>query len=273
MAVLTYLHSRVSTVRSCSPPFSFPASSPSSPRRVASFKMDPELARIRREAYLSHKRQLDGGTNLKPGPEAKKAVDSAMWACGRCTFLNGCKRNSCEMCNYANPDRAVDLESDDDSVTFVPNPNSSSVTKRANTNQYPCYINGGVIYDPHPRSTEGGGWIWARNRTTSSSINEDVHGMTVTFNSWLDSKSKIHRDEVLQLAQQHNVTFGKWLLYLKPEYAVETWQKIRDAMYEGQLGEVAKIATTAERGSHVICIYCKDFSDRDDVSFNGFLFA
>lgn len=239
--------------------------------------MDPEIARIRREAYLSHKRQHDEGTKPKPYPEVelidieddaepKKAASSASWACGRCTFLNDRERDACEMCDNANADRAVDLGSDDDSETFVPNPSSNGANKKANTNQYKCYISGDVIYDPHPRSTESGGWIWARNRTSSSPKNEDVHGMTVTFKAWVGIKSKITRDEVLQLAKQHNVTFGKWLLYLKPDYICETWQKIRDAVYDGQLGDVAKIATTAERGSYVICIYCKDFGDRDDVS-------
>lgn len=101
--------------------------------------MDPELARIRREAYLSHKRQREEATEPSEGKESpagselevidvddeslvdRKKVPSsstASWACERCTFVNDCKRGSCEMCDHPNHAAAA-LESDDDSVQNV----------------------------------------------------------------------------------------------------------------------------------------------------------
>ena len=223
--------------------------------------MDPELAKIRREAYLLHKRQRkvveDSSSSDKPAAEAEVIdVDNfeekitASWACDRCTFVNDFKRNSCEMCDHIHSVRSAADSS-----------NASS--KKAKTN-HPCYVNGNILYDPHPRSTESGGWIWAENRSTSQK-REDVSGLLSNFQA-LAAKSKISRDEVLQLAKQHNVTSGKWLLYQKAEYVAEVWGKIRDAMYEGKLGDVAKIAKDTQNGTFVICVYCNDFADRDDVS-------
>jgi hypothetical protein len=229
--------------------------------------MDPELSKIRREAYLSHKRQhgessasaevevIDVDNDVSPHPK-KADHQNASWACRCCTFINNGERNSCEMCNHVNPDTA--LENDDDSVTFVPNPNAS---KKAKTTSHPCYVNGNVLHDLHPKSLENGGWIWAQNRSSQSQA--DVEGFVAKFKSHPEKT----RDVVLELARQHNVTAGKWLLYQKSEHAAETWRKIRDAVYNGQLGEVAKISTDTDTRSDtfVICVYCKDFDDREDV--------
>lgn len=189
------------------------------------------------------------------------------WACVRCTFINDCKRSVCEMCDLPNPNQQSD---DDDSVTFIPN-STDAGSKKAKMTQHACYINGHLLYDPHPRSIENGGWIWAQNRTSKPRY-EDVLGLASSFKAFVASKPKVTRDEVLHLAKQYNVTCGKWLLYVQIEDAAETWRRVRDAVFNGSLGEVAKISKATNNGTFVVCIYCRDFGDRDDVSWlNNFL--
>ena len=239
--------------------------------------MDPELAKIRREAYLLHKRQrqveVEDSSSASTKPAAQvEVIDvdnfeettnsntfTSSWACERCTFVNDVNRNSCEMCNHVNSAMPAAAAAAADSL------NASSKKAKTNHHHHPCYLNGNVLYDPHPRSTESGGWIWAENRSSAPS-SQDVSGLLSGFQA-LSTKSKVTRDEVLQLAKQHHVTSGKWLLYQKAEYLAEVWGKIRDAMYEGRLGDVAKIAKDTQNGTFVICVYCNDFADRDDVSF------
>jgi hypothetical protein len=165
------------------------------------------------------------------------------------------------MCENANPNR--EAGSDDDSVTFIPNPNS----KKAKAN-HKCYMNGIQLHDTHPKSSNNGGWIWAENRLNSKQRSEDVRSLISEFQSMAQTNKEINRDSVLNLASKHNVTCGKWLVNLKAEYVAEAWENIRDAVFDGKLGEVAKIANEANNGTFVVCIYCADFGDKADVSIS-----
>ena len=250
--------------------------------------MDPELARIRRETYLSLKRQRVESGHQKSAKEFEvidvdddsidepqhPAKSTLSWSCEHCTLINDSKRSSCEVCGHPISDRdvsesngaATTLESGDDSVTFIPNPNLSSSFKKAKTTKHSCFVNDNLLFDQHPRSTENGGWIWAHNRhSNGDKTKEDIDGLVTNFRAFA-AKSKVTKDKVLHLAKMYGVTVGKWLVYVKLEHAAETWGKIRDAMYEGKLGNSAKIAKNASNGSFVICVYCEDFGDETDVS-------
>ncbi|MEM2469116.1 MAG: DUF1917 domain-containing protein [Candidatus Jordarchaeales archaeon] len=63
---------------------------------------------------------------------------------------------------------------------------------------------------------------------------------------------------------------GKWLIFVPPEKVDELWERVRRAVEEGRLGDVAKVSTAKPRPSatdrsRVICVYTYDWTDRDDV--------
>jgi hypothetical protein len=60
---------------------------------------------------------------------------------------------------------------------------------------------------------------------------------------------------------------SQWLLFVTDKEAPDAWREICVAVSENRLGIGAKIATAPAEGqdSRVICVYTKDFNDREDV--------
>lgn len=65
----------------------------------------------------------------------------------------------------------------------------------------------------------------------------------------------------------HPLRSGKWLVFLRNNRIDRHWQRIRDAVIAGDMGDCAKVSTTgsARNGRHVICVYTYDYEDKDDV--------
>ncbi len=85
------------------------------------------------------------------------------------------------------------------------------------------------------------------NRVPSSAKNECVQSLVET-------------------AKKQRCTVGKWILFVPPTQADETWDKVARATISGQLGSSAKIAPAKNKYDDVVCcIYVEDFSCRHDV--------
>jgi hypothetical protein len=71
-------------------------------------------------------------------------------------------------------------------------------------------------------------------------------------------------------AQELTPYCGKWLLYVREQFADEVWSRVAAATNTGRLGVSAKIATKGSaRGDppeYVCCVYTYDCRDRDDVA-------
>jgi hypothetical protein len=125
--------------------------------------------------------------------------------------------------------------------------------------------------DSHPQAWSSGGWVWvknpqyAKNPKARVDTEDDVARMSTEWKSLVESNAIITHQQLIDLAQKHNVLHGKWLLYVKAEDVETEWPKIRNAIIEGKLGSTAKISDTPERGSHAVCIYCPNFLDKDDL--------
>lgn len=70
---------------------------------------------------------------------------------------------------------------------------------------------------------------------------------------------------------EHSSRGGKWLIFVSSYNLAKVWTKIKIAVEEGRLGDMAK-ATGAMRNSHsqnsntkVICVYTYDWEDTQDV--------
>jgi hypothetical protein len=64
---------------------------------------------------------------------------------------------------------------------------------------------------------------------------------------------------------------GKWLIFVNRNKVDEIWAKIKLAVEEGKLGNIAKVSTAkprptaANRDEHVICVYTYDWTNKRDV--------
>jgi len=125
--------------------------------------------------------------------------------------------------------------------------------------------------DSHPQAWSSGGWVWVKNPQYAKDpkarvdTEDNVARMSTEWKSLVESNVKITHQHLIDLAEKHNVLHGKWLLYVKAEDIETDWPKIRNAIIEGKLGSTAKISDTPERGSHVVCIYCPNFLDKDEL--------
>ncbi|GAB1317285.1 DUF1917-domain-containing protein (Fragment) [Madurella fahalii] len=74
-------------------------------------------------------------------------------------------------------------------------------------------------------------------------------------------------EDLLQLASGCNLISGKWMLFPEPENVNSVWAKVVRATADNELGTAAKVETKAEAGKErLICVYTRDFRDKDDVA-------
>jgi len=71
-----------------------------------------------------------------------------------------------------------------------------------------------------------------------------------------------------EIAEKMGLLSGKWLIFIQTEYADELWNKIRKLTNKDKIWS-AKISTLvhplASRGEHVVCVYTKNYLDKQDV--------
>jgi hypothetical protein len=100
------------------------------------------------------------------------------------------------------------------------------------------------------------------------------------------------KSDLISLAKQHGVTNGKWMLFPSESNVDIVWGVVCNAVWEGKLGNVAKVATgkdvdtedvtlqafhdgesgvarrtsdSRDSGARLICVYTPDFSNEADV--------
>jgi hypothetical protein len=153
---------------------------------------------------------------------------------------------------------------------------SETRLSKSENNSYATHISGGVFKDSHPQTKSEGGWVWVtnpdykNNPKARNDSDDDVARMSTEWASLVkknlkNRKFKITHKHLIELAMKHNVLHGKWLLNIKPENIHKDWPRIRNALVEGKLGSTAKISDEPQNGTHVVCIYCPDFRDKDEL--------
>ncbi|KAI0550926.1 hypothetical protein F4679DRAFT_540881 [Xylaria curta] len=74
--------------------------------------------------------------------------------------------------------------------------------------------------------------------------------------------------DILELAQDIGVTFGKWLIFCDTREVDRIWDIIVNATLADQLGVAAKVAARSSQDSIesiLICVYTRNFKDKKDV--------
>lgn len=74
-------------------------------------------------------------------------------------------------------------------------------------------------------------------------------------------------EDLKELAAVCNVVAGKWMLFPEPGNLNAVWTKVARATANNELGTVAKVETRVDpQNGRLICVYTRDFRDKDDVA-------
>ena len=79
---------------------------------------------------------------------------------------------------------------------------------------------------------------------------------------------KTLENDLLAAAKQTGCTTGKRMLFPLPDDVDRIWRLVAEATAKGDLGIAAKVATDEGKGDRVprlICVYTRDFADKEDV--------
>ncbi|MBN3304844.1 CK068 protein, partial [Amia calva] len=110
------------------------------------------------------------------------------------------------------------------------------------------------------------GWIAVYGPSYCSNTG-DVDGLQEDWERLLASGRPVSFATVRELALNHGVLSGKWLIHLDSGFKVDhAWEGIARTVVEGSI-PVAKVSPRcpAPEDKHVICVYTHAFTDQDEV--------
>lgn len=74
-------------------------------------------------------------------------------------------------------------------------------------------------------------------------------------------------EDLKALAGACNIVKGKWMLFPEPGAVNDAWARVATATANGELGIAAKVGTrTVSENARLICVYTRDFRDKEDVA-------
>lgn len=110
------------------------------------------------------------------------------------------------------------------------------------------------------------GWICVRGPQYWEDSG-DVEGLQDSWETLLESGRSISFHTIRELALNHSVLYGKWLMHLDTGFKVDrAWESIARAVLDGKIGS-AKVSPRDPRSDprHVICVYNQNFTDEEQV--------
>ncbi|KAM9835266.1 UPF0696 protein C11orf68 homolog [Syngnathus typhle] len=110
------------------------------------------------------------------------------------------------------------------------------------------------------------GWIAVRGPDYRSHEGE-VEALQESWEKLVASGRAVNFENVKELALNHGVLSGKWLMHLDPGFKVDhAWESVARATADGQISSV-KVSPydPVKGGRHVICVYNDDFTDESQV--------
>ncbi|XP_058637160.1 UPF0696 protein C11orf68 homolog [Onychostoma macrolepis] len=95
----------------------------------------------------------------------------------------------------------------------------------------------------------------------------DVEGLQDSWETLLESGRSVSFHPIRELALNHSVLNGKWLMHLDTGFKVDhAWESIARAVLDGRINS-AKVSTRdpCSDARHVICVYNQNFTDEEQV--------
>lgn len=115
---------------------------------------------------------------------------------------------------------------------------------------------------------EKAGWICVVGANYSPADGGDVPGLQDSWERLLDSGRPAIFQAVRELALNHGVLAGKWLMHLEAGFKLDhAWEGVARAALDGRI-PLAKVALAGDppgSGRQVICVYNRDFTDESQV--------
>ncbi|KAL2263311.1 hypothetical protein VTK26DRAFT_7294 [Humicola hyalothermophila] len=122
-----------------------------------------------------------------------------------------------------------------------------------------CFLKGGrerLAHFSDFEQTASAAAAASRSATARAIVSQDV-----------DKERREAVADLQRLAVACGVLTGKWMLFPEPGNVNEVWGKVARATAGGELGVGAKVATRVDpEKARLICIYTRDFRDKDDVA-------
>ncbi|XP_026990628.1 UPF0696 protein C11orf68 homolog isoform X1 [Tachysurus fulvidraco] len=110
------------------------------------------------------------------------------------------------------------------------------------------------------------GWI-AVHGTDHCPSNGDVSGLQESWERLQSSSRAITFQTIKELALNHSVLTGKWLMHLDTGFKVDhAWECVARAILDGKIS-MAKVSPRVPNSDsrHVICVYNDNFTDEEQV--------
>lgn len=110
------------------------------------------------------------------------------------------------------------------------------------------------------------GWIAVRGPQYWDDAG-DVEGLQDGWETLLESGRSVSFHTIRELALNHSVLDGKWLMHLDTGFKVDrAWESIARAALDGKINS-AKVSPRDPRSDarHVICVYNQNFTDEEQV--------
>ncbi|KAK7183357.1 hypothetical protein PSPO01_10606 [Paraphaeosphaeria sporulosa] len=109
--------------------------------------------------------------------------------------------------------------------------------------------------------------LLARSLQTRKDIESDVQKKNKSLvTRRLNEESRLLQQRITDLTTETNVVLGKWMLFPSVEDLTRIWRLVIDGVISNRLGPSAKVAPDEGKpGERLICIYTKDFKDKNDV--------
>ncbi|KAJ8008165.1 hypothetical protein DPEC_G00101930 [Dallia pectoralis] len=110
------------------------------------------------------------------------------------------------------------------------------------------------------------GWIAVRSPEYCPDTG-DVDGLKDSWERLLDSGRPVNFQTIKELALNHRVLYGKWLMHLETGFKVDhAWECLARAILDGKISS-AKVSPHDPKSDskHVICVYNYDFTDERAV--------
>jgi len=113
------------------------------------------------------------------------------------------------------------------------------------------------------------GWIAVRGLNYCPTTGDDLEGLQESWEKLLSSGRPVTFQTVKELALNHGVLTGKWLMHLDFGFKVDhAWECLARAALDGKI-DSAKVSPHDPKGGgdgkHVICVYNENFTDEREV--------
>ncbi|KAF2800588.1 DUF1917-domain-containing protein [Melanomma pulvis-pyrius CBS 109.77] len=101
---------------------------------------------------------------------------------------------------------------------------------------------------------------------TRLAIQRDYRTIAGTVTRLLNQEAKLLEQHLYELATETNILSGKWMLFPALQDVTRVWRLVVEAVINNRLGPTAKVAPDdGKPNERLICVYTKDFRDKNDV--------